>query len=407
MRSAWNGEKGDDRPFMNRNIQNNSRLLKPVILSVSLVTMMNNSISTVLGNIKEAFPEAGTVELQCLVTFPMLTMTIFILVSGVLVNYLGSRKILLTGLFIYTISGTAPAVIHDFRLLLFSRLLLGLGLGLFFPLALGLITDFYEGEERINTMGQQFAVGNMGQTFALLAAGLLAVAGWRHSFLIYGLGGAIFILVLLFLPEPQKTRNEKKAKTAIAVNRKVLFVMAVMGFYNMVYITMFSNLSLVMKSHHIGTALTAGCAMSFMTFISMCSGMFFGKMYGRWREAVGVISGLAIAGAFGILISADNVGKIYAALILLGFGNAWIMPYGYYHASRVCSPDSAKFCLALTQAVVCVGSFVSPFAIEALKRLLSLGGERFPFAASLAGMCMINLLLIGYWIVVRKKGEKV
>ena len=124
----------------------NGQFLKFVILSVSLVTMVNNTISVELGSIQEAFPEASTVELQSLLAYPTLSMTIFVLISGVCVSYFGNKLILLTGVFLFTAAGVLPIFLDDFQKILAARFVMGMGTGIFFPLALGLITDFYEGE---------------------------------------------------------------------------------------------------------------------------------------------------------------------------------------------------------------------------------------------------------------------
>ena len=377
------------------------KLLKAVILSVSLVTMINNSVSVVLGNMQEAFPEVSTVKLQCLLAYPTFSMIIMVLVGGVLVSYLGNKIILLSGLLIYTVSGVMPVFLSDFNYILLSRLCMGAGLGLVSPLALGLITDFYEGNERVTAMGQQFGVGNFGQAAALLSAGILGAMGWRYSFLIYGSGAVIFFLILFLLPEKEKRKKADGKKGTVGVNARALCVAGIMGFYNMVYIVMHSNLSLVMTSRHIGTVMTTSYSMTLMTLISTGAGLIFGKLYEKIRELVGVMSGLFIA--FAIMIMADRPWMVYLSLAFLGAGNALIMPFGFYHVTKLCPEGAEKFCLAMTQAFLSVGSFLSPFVVDGLRRFLSGEGDGFPFWAALAGMGILNMVLITYWFVMKRK----
>ena len=382
----------------------NGQFLKFVILSVSLVTMVNNTISVELGSIQEAFPEASTVELQSLLAYPTLSMTIFVLISGVCVSYFGNKLILLTGLFLFTAAGVLPIFLDDFQKILAARFVMGMGTGIFFPLALGLITDFYEGEERAAAMGQQFAVGNFGQMSALLATGLLSSISWRYGFLVYALGGAIFLLILFFLPDKPKKQKEEKKK--VRISKKAFGVGVIMAFYNMIYLVMYSNVSLVMKAEHIGTAMTVSLSMALMTLISALSGVWFGKLYSVIGEWVGFASGMAVAVSFAMLIIADQPWMIYVALAFLGVGNALIMPYGYYHTSKASTPESTKLSLAVTQALLSLGSFSSPFVIDILRRILSQNGDRFPFAAALAGMGILNTLLLIKCLTARKEGEQ-
>ena len=382
----------------------NGQFLKFVILSVSLVTMVNNTISVELGSIQEAFPEASTVELQSLLAYPTLSMTIFVLISGVCVSYFGNKIILLTGLFLFTAAGVLPILLDDFQKILASRFVMGMGTGIFFPLALGLITDFYEGEERAAAMGQQFAVGNFGQMSALLATGLLSSISWRSGFLVYALGFPVFLLILFSLPYKPKKQKEEKKK--VRISKKAFGVGVIMAFYNMIYLVMYSNVSLVMKAEHIGTAMTVSLSMALMTLISALSGVWFGKLYSVIGEWVGFASGMAVAVSFAMLIIADQPWMIYVALAFLGEGNALIMPYGYYHKSKASKTESKKLSLAVTQALLSLGSFSSPFVIDILRRILSQNGDRFPFTAALAGMGILNTLLLIKCLTARKEGEQ-
>lgn len=383
----------------------NDIFLKFIILSVSLVTMVNNTISVELGSLQEAFPDVSIVELQSLLAYPTLSMTIFVLISGISVSYFGNKSILLAGLFLFTVAGVLPIFLDDFQKILISRFVMGIGTGLFSPLALGLITDFYEGDERAAAMGQQFAVGNFGQMIALLTTGLLSSISWRYGFLVYVLGGAIFALNLLFLPNKPKKKSKKKMTARIRFSKKAFGVGSVMAFYNMIYLVMYSNVSLVMKAEHIGTAMTVSFSMALMTLISMLSGVWFGKLYSMIGEWVGFVSGMTVAVSFGMLIIADRSWMIYIALAFLGIGNALIMPYGYYHTSKASSPESTKLSLAITQALLSLGSFSSPFVIDVLRRIFGQGGNRFPFAAALIGMGMLNVLLLFKCVATRRGGE--
>lgn len=140
----------------------NHKMLKAVILSVSLGTLVNNSASVILGSMAGDFPDVPQVTLQCFVTYPTLMVMLFTLIGGILTTVLSTKAVLLIGLVIFTVSGMLPMVLNSFGAMLVSRLFLGAGLGMVSPLSVSLITDFYEGEERVTLLGQQFAIGNMG-----------------------------------------------------------------------------------------------------------------------------------------------------------------------------------------------------------------------------------------------------
>ena len=270
----------------------NSKMLKAAILSVSIVTAVSSSASVLLGSIQSDFPDVSKIKLQCFVTYPTIMVMIFTLIGGVLTAILGSKIVLMVGLVIFTVSGMMPMILHDFNAMLISRLCLGAGLGMVSFLSLELITDYYEGEERMVLVGQQFAIANVGQTASMLIAGYLAAFGWRKPFWIYSAGAIVFVFTLLFLPgkPPKKPANMKVEESTkslptgaskryfkISCNWKIIVLAIMMFCYNATYLTVYSNLALIMKQESIGTATMVGYAMAFMTSSGMCVGMFFGK----------------------------------------------------------------------------------------------------------------------------------
>lgn len=372
-------------------------VLKAVILSVSLGTMVNNSASVILGSMESEFPQVPKVTLQCFVTYPSLMVMLFTLVGGVLTTMISTKLVLLAGLVIFTVSGMAPMVMDDFNAMLISRLCLGAGMGMVSPLAVSLITDFYEGEERVTLLGQQFAIGNVGQTASMLVVGFLAAASWRQSFWVYSIGALVFVIVLLFLPKnpPEKAaalkqkraagKYEKEKATArgkvpkIPCNWKVAALAAAMFCYNTTYLTTYSNLALVMKQEGIGSETMVGYAMALMTASGMCTGMFFGRLYQKYGRFLGAASAAAVGLSFFFMVYASHMFLIAVSLILMGAGNALLMPFGYYHVSKAAPAGASSLSMSVVNAAVSAGSFCSPFIFGNAVRIFGQNSGRFTF----------------------------
>lgn len=406
----------------------NSKMLKAAILSISLGTLVNNSASVILGSMESDFPDVPRVTLQCFVTYPTLMVMLFTLIGGVLTTILSTKAVLLIGLVIFTVSGMLPMVLNNFNAMLISRLCLGAGLGMVSPLSVSLITDFYEGEERVTLLGQQFAIGNMGQTASMLIVGFLAAISWRQTFWVYSVGAVVFVIALIFLPNnpprkaellEQKRRSRgkaeanatmrpqpgKRARIKIPCNWKVIGLGFVMFCYNTTYLTTYSNLALIMKQEGIGSATMVGYAMAFMTASGMCVGIFFGRLYQRFGNILGAVSAAAVGLAFFLMIHADSMAFIAISLIIMGSGNSLLMPFGYYHVSKAAPKESSSFSMSIVQAAVSAGSFCSPYIYGNAVRLLGQSSGRFTFvlAACVLAVGAAGLLVYG----VRSRGKKI
>ena len=376
---------------------------KRLFLSVSLGTMVNNSASVILGSMKSEFPEVPEVTLQCFVTYPSLTIMIFTLAGGFLTAVLSTKIVLLTGLAVFTVSGMLPMALNDFNAMLLSRICLGAGMGMVSPLAVSLITDFYDGEERVTLLGQQFAIGNVGQTASMLAVGFLAMLNWRRTFWVYSIGAAVFVIILLFLPSNPPGKETKRladigrtsSKLGFLLSWKVIGLAVIMFVYNTTYLTTYSNLALIMKYEQIGSEVMVGYAMAFMTASGMCVGMFFGKLYQRYGRFLGAVSAAAVGMAFLFLVHADNMFFIAVSLILMGAGNSLLMPFGYYYVSKAAPDGASAFSISVVSAAVSAGSFCSPYIFGGIVRLLGQHSGRFTFvvAASVLAAGAAGLLI--------------
>lgn len=85
-------------------------ILKLSILSVTMLCLTHNSVSGVLPSLVNQFPNVDITTIQSFVTMPEITNMILLLLSGVLVSLLGSRRVLFIGIAFYTICGRSSII---------------------------------------------------------------------------------------------------------------------------------------------------------------------------------------------------------------------------------------------------------------------------------------------------------
>ena len=225
------------------------KMLKPTILSVSLLTIMASAaVAPALGKIRLAFPHASDTLIKLVLTLPPLIIIPFSLLSGWLVLRFKKKTLMITGLLIYLLAGCGGGFARNINELLFIRAILGIGVGLIMPLSTTLVGDFFEGGARSKMMGLATSVQNLGGVVFQIAAGYLAVISWRYSFGVYSLALLILILIIAFLPEPPKLQPKPGQKTKSKLPLGV-YLCALLCILNMVvFYAILTNLAILLET---------------------------------------------------------------------------------------------------------------------------------------------------------------
>jgi MFS family permease len=210
----------------------NSKLLKPTILSISLLTIMASAaISPALKMIGDAFPHVDSTVIRYILVLPNLLVIPVSLFTGWLVTRINKKLVLEIGLITYLIGGVGGGFSQNIVLLLVMRGVLGIGLGMIMPLSVSLITDFFEGQERAKMLGLSSAVNQLGGILLLSVAGWLAAINWQTTFWVYTLAACTILLTLIWLPSPPEARIKEKVKVKLPGE---VFLLALIGTFMMI-----------------------------------------------------------------------------------------------------------------------------------------------------------------------------
>ncbi len=120
------------------------------------------------------------------------------LFGGRLADLFGARRVLLTGLVIFTGASMASGLANGGPMLIGGRAAQGLGAALLSPSALSIVTTTFSGTERNKALGFWAAVGGAGAALGVVVGGVLtSIAGWPWVFFI---NVPIGLVVLATLP---------------------------------------------------------------------------------------------------------------------------------------------------------------------------------------------------------------
>ena len=141
----------------------------------------------------------------------------FLLVGGRAADLLGQRRMLATGLVLYTVASLAGGLATGPAAQLAARVVQGLGGALVFPATLAVVTTTYaEGPERNRALGIWGAAGAAGLVVGVLLGGVLTrYLGWSSVFFI-NVPLAVGALVLTFVVVPQDPPRDRTRRFDLA-----------------------------------------------------------------------------------------------------------------------------------------------------------------------------------------------
>jgi EmrB/QacA subfamily drug resistance transporter len=183
-----------------------------VVLDIAIVNVALPSIQADLGLAQSS--------LQWVVIAYGLMLGGFLLLGGRLGDHLGRRRVLVTGLAVFTAASLLAGIADSGEQLIGARAIQGLGAALIPPSALAIIaTTFTQGEERNRALGLYGAVAGVSASVGVIASGLLTdSADWRWVFYINVPVGAILIaLAATVLPRDTGGRSREPFDVAGAV----------------------------------------------------------------------------------------------------------------------------------------------------------------------------------------------
>ncbi|MGY0619430.1 MFS transporter [Lysobacter sp. A378] len=179
------------------------------LIGVSIVNVALPSIQRGLG--------ADQSDLQWVLSGYALTFGIILVAAGRAGDILGRGGIFLVGVALFTLSSIAAGLAPDAMWLNTARLVQGLGSGLLSPQAIGMIQQYFRGEERGRAFGYfgivvgfSVAIGPVLGGFLIEAGG--ADLGWRLTFLVnVPIGIVAIILGMKWFPKPLFRRPPQSA----------------------------------------------------------------------------------------------------------------------------------------------------------------------------------------------------
>jgi MFS family permease len=375
----------------------NRAFLKFTVLSISILSMGATALSPALANISAAFKDADVQTIMLLVSLPSITMVLASLVFGKLSDYLSRRGLFFLGIMLFLIGGLVPYFMNDLTMILVMRGVLGLGIGVTFPLSILLITDFFEGDERNTVMGLQGVFMCTGGLIFPLIGGLLCTTGWHNTFLTYLVGLVMLLFIAACLPEPAKVKQvieQGGSAKKVPIPGKVYFMEFLWFLITVLWFTFFINIAIQIVGDNLGNSASAGFAATAFTIGGIVAGLMFGKIVQILKETIIPVGWLVTGIGMAIIAGVYNFNVLLVGAFIAGLG-VTVACSGYWIALSAASPPSrVAQVIAMASVLSSLGQFVVPFVFTAICGFFGQGPGRFPILVSAIVLLVIGVLLL-------------
>lgn len=337
-----------------------------VLAAAPLTIMAAAIIAPSLPAMREDFadtPGSGLL-VRLALTVTSLAIAISAPLSGIVADRVGRRPLLLTGLGLYAVSGTAGFFVDDLYLLLITRAGLGLAVGGIMTAVSTLITDWFTGERRASFLGLQQAFASLGGVVFLPLAGLLATVSWHAPFWIYSVSAIVAVFAIVSLREPERASPAVSGGGRLPARVVGVYVLALV--VTLVFYMAPTQLPFLLEGFGSGPVVV-GAVVAGSTLTGVVGALAFPRLRRRLGPTAITTVSVALMGVGWLVIgTAGTVAQVVAGLLAGGLGVGFVVPNLNLRLAEAADPARRGRVLSGLVTGIFLGQFLSPLVVQPL-----------------------------------------
>ncbi|WP_298982095.1 MFS transporter [uncultured Roseibium sp.] len=347
-----------------------------LLLIATLKIMANATISPALPGLEDIFSDNAQAAYltRFLVAAPSLTVVLIAPIAGVVADRFGRAPILVAGVVLFALSGSAGAYLPDLTSVLVSRLILGVAVALTMTAQIALVGDLFEGNRRSAFMGLQTAAINFSGFLYIGFAGFLAGYSPRWPFLIYALP---FLLLPLLLPLLHRERldaanRELPVEGQNATTEGNWFLRAsALSVLTMATVMLFflmpSQLPFFLTENGLDGASGTAYGLGALTLTGGCVAVVFKRISGVMGLCATFSIGFALMGTGFATLSLDaSWPTVLGGAVQIGAGYALVQPALFLVALNVAPQSKRGRVSGMVTTAMFLGQVISPLLLTPL-----------------------------------------
>lgn len=346
-------------------------LEKMSLLGLSLLLISSFSISTALPPMLDYYsPTFSAAQVELLVSVPSFSVVAMLLLNSFIDKRLSDRQLIVTGLLLLSSAGIFPFFVQAYPLVLLSRIAFGMGIGLINAKAIAIISQRFQGKERVQMLGIRGSMELIGGASCSLLVGQLLKIHWTFAFLIYGLGFVILTMYLLFVPTMDQVERKQITESKQGLNKKDLSMILGMALLAGFVICINSSISLRVPLFQVaGNTIASGqsaLVLSLEQGIGIVAGLSFASLIGYFKNyLLHIVMFLLAVCLFGMSV-ASNLPILILSSVGVGFFYSTVLTIIFNRLSERIARNLLNKATAYVLLGCNLGSALSPYVLKLL-----------------------------------------
>ena len=380
---------------------------KASILALSLVLTTAFSISSSLPAMFQYYKNYSSSQVELLVSLPSIGIMSLLMFNSVLERFVSERFMIILGLILYSICGLIPFFNQSYNLVFASRFVFGLGLGMMNPRAIAIISERFQGRERVQMLGYRGSAEVVGTALLTLIVGQLLRFNWTTTFWVYAIGFIVLALYLMFVPyEKNESDKHKHLKSVRKMTRKQIhlsiFLAFIAGMIVCANVAITLRIPSLVLQAEIGNAETASWILSCMQLVEILAGVSFASLVNVLKNRLLTITGI-VFGLSQIMIGLSS--QIYflsLSALLAGFAYSISLTAVFHIVSEKIPAYLVNRVTAIVVLGCSSGASVSTFVLS----LIGIISSTPTFIFSVLGVLMMGISTLAAIVANQEDGEK-
>ncbi len=355
--------------------QRKSLLCKLALISCGYGMFSDSVIVPILTNIYNEFPQSGIFLNNFVVTGGYLFSLIAAVLTGIYINRVSKRKLLISAMICFIIGGVGGCLSSSMEFLALTRIIDGISDGMINVVAMSLISEIYTDEkERAQTIALHTGVGAGFGVLLSLFSGIIAQSyNWRYAFLLNF--GSVLSLICIILAVPDTKREDNIEELPLKERLKRSFTKKTTGIYLLHFVAaawyciLFVFVDLYVHEKSFGASALSGIISSAGSITTFITGFCFAPIYIKIKDTVGTAGNIGLAITFLILCIVNTTPMAFVMFVLAAFFYTMLNSYYTFKISISVNEEDVGLCMGMMNSVYNLGCFLSsyiPYGVMAL-----------------------------------------
>lgn len=380
---------------------------KASILALSLVLTTAFSISSSLPAMFQYYKNYSSSQVELLVSLPSIGIMSLLMFNSVLERFVSERFMIILGLILYSICGLIPFFNQSYNLVFASRFVFGLGLGMMNPLTIAIISERFQGRERVQMLGYRGSAEVVGMALLTLAVGQLLHFGWTTTFLVYTVGFIVLALYLLFVPyEKNESDKHKHLKSVRKMTRKQIhlsiFLAFIAGMIVCANVAITLRIPSLVLQAEIGNAETASWILSCMQLVGILAGVSFASLVSVLKNRLLTVTGIVFGLSQVMIGFSSQIWLLSLSALLAGFAYSVSLTAVFHIVSEKIPTHLVNRATAIVVLGCSSGASVSTFVLS----LIGIISSAPIFIFSVLGVFMMATSTLAAFVTHKQNEEK-